>query len=78
MNYKRILASALALCLAVPMTTVIPEICTSAADVVVSNVRFSGIYQYKDCGDHIEIMATSTTAEGTVKYLLRLTACPLP
>lgn len=67
MNYKRILASALALCLAVPMTTVIPEICTSAADVVVSNVRFSDIYQYKDCGDHIEIIATSTTAEGTVE-----------
>lgn len=77
MNYKRILASALALCLAVPMTTVIPEICTSADDVVVSNVRFSGIYQYKDCGDHIEIMATSTTAEGTVEVPAEIDGLPV-
>lgn len=77
MNYKRILAMALSLCLAVPMTTVIPEICTSAADVVVSNVRFSGIYQYKDCGDHIEIMATSTTAEGTVEVPAEIDGLPV-
>lgn len=77
MNYKRILSAALALCLAVPMTTVIPEICTSAADVVVSNVRFSGIYQYKDCGDHIEIMATSTTAEGTVEVPAEIDGLPV-
>lgn len=77
MNYKRILASALALCLAVPMTTVIPEICTSATDVVVSNIRFSGIYQYKDCGDHIEIMSTSTTAEGTVEVPAEIDGLPV-
>ncbi|MDE6775711.1 MAG: leucine-rich repeat protein, partial [Ruminococcus sp.] len=77
MNYKRILAAALALCLAVPMTTVIPEICTSADDVVVSNVRFSDIYQYKDCGDHIEIMATSTTAEGTVEVPAEIDGLPV-
>lgn len=77
MNYKKILASALALCLAMPMTTVIPEICTSAVDVVVSNVRFSDIYQYKDCGDHIEIMATSTTAEGEIKVPAEIDGLPV-
>lgn len=77
MNCKRILASALALCLAVPMTASIPEIYTSADDVVVSNVRFSGIYQYKDCGDHIEIMATSTTAEGEIEVPAEIDGLPV-
>ncbi|MCM1132901.1 MAG: leucine-rich repeat protein [Ruminococcus flavefaciens] len=77
MNYKRILASAMALCLAVPMTAVIPEISTSSADVVVSNVGFSDIYQYKNCGDHIEIMSTSTTAEGTVEVPAEIDGLPV-
>lgn len=76
MNYKRIVATALSLCLAVPITTVIPEICT-AADVVVSNVRFSGIYQYKDCGDYAEIMATSTTAEGAIEVPAEIDGLPV-
>lgn len=77
MNYKRILASAMALCLAMPVTTIIPEICTSAADVVESNVKFSDIYQYKNCGDHIEIMATSTTAEGAIEVPAEIDGLPV-
>lgn len=68
MNYKRIAAAALCVCLAAPVTLSCPPVQQSFAVVVDDNVKMEieDIYMYKNYGDHVEICAVSTMTEGDI------------
>ncbi|MDE7098360.1 MAG: leucine-rich repeat protein [Ruminococcus sp.] len=78
MNYKRILASALALCLAMPITTVIPAENISALSLVDSEVQhFTDNFVYKIRGDYIEITAGMTNIEGDIEIPAEIDGVPV-
>lgn len=67
MNFKRILAAAMCLCITAPMAIETPVRFASAVTVDDSiKTEFEDIYMYKNYGDHVEICAVSTTAEGDI------------
>ncbi len=67
MNFKRILAAAMCLCVTAPMAIETPVNLASAVTVDNSvKTEIYDIYMYKNYGDHVEICAVSTTAEGDI------------
>lgn len=67
MKFKRILAAAMCLCVTAPMA-IEPTIRTASAVTVDNSVKTEiyDIYMYKNHGDHVEICAVSTMAEGDI------------
>lgn len=67
MNFKRILAAAMCLCITAPMAIETPVRFASAVTVDNSvKTEYEDIYMYKNYGDHVEICAVSTMAEGNI------------
>ncbi|MBO5164006.1 MAG: leucine-rich repeat protein [Ruminococcus sp.] len=67
MNFKRILAAAMCLCITAPMAVGTPVSLASAVTVDNSvKTEIHDIYMYKNYGDHVEICAVSTTSEGDI------------
>ena len=75
MKTKRILAAAMCLCLCAPMTAMQPASPAFGAEIAGSQV--SGIYLYNTAGDHIEITAVSTMAEGTIEVPAEIDGLPV-
>ncbi len=78
MNYKRILASALCLCLTAPMAMTIPTENTSALTLAdEQKPQFKDNFMYKVVDDYIEITSTSTTTEGAVEVPAEIDGLPV-
>lgn len=78
MNYKRILAAALCLCMTAPMAMTVPADNTSALSLVDSEVQhFTDSFVYKIRGDYIEITAVMNSVEGDVKVPAQIDGVPV-
>lgn len=78
MNYKRILAAALCLCMTAPMATAIPAEYTSALTLADEEVQhFTDQFVYKIRGDYIEITAGMTNIEGDIEIPAEIDGIPV-
>lgn len=77
MNYKRILATALCLCLTAPMATALPDINTSALTIAEDKQYFTDTFAYKIRDGYIEISAGMTNIEGAIEIPAEIEGLPV-
>ncbi|MDE7104509.1 MAG: leucine-rich repeat domain-containing protein, partial [Ruminococcus sp.] len=78
MNYKRILAAALCVCMTAPMATAIPAEYTSALTLADEEKQhFTDNFVYKIHGDYIEITASMTNIEGAIEVPAEIDGIPV-
>lgn len=77
MNYKRILAAALCLCMTAPMATAIPAENVSALTLAEDRQYFTDNFAYKIRDGYIEISAGMTNTEGEIEIPAEIEGLPV-